>query len=452
MKDKKLGLAINAFEGTEHLYNILREIRDLVDYVVIGLQESSYLGNPIDETDLAEAKKLVEEDHLADKVLMISTDHKEFSRKQETSKRNQLADDLEANGCTHQLIIDSDEYYTHNAFQRARDYVYENDIEISYCRYLNYFGSGRKDDYKTYLVYPFHDGNYVPFIAKIKYRFDWQCKDFPKPSDPTRRYVRPKVYKKDKSGNILYNDKEKKKPIVDHYLVDYYEFPWKDLKMHHFSWIRNDIRKKMRDWSSRVYFNDWYELVDKAADRFERFCNGEKEGEAILLFNTPDNKVDLHNMERQYVFPEADISERAKRVPRDMKVVAINVGHRNWIETVREIVANDDKEYFVLFEDFDTMKDLARRSRDLSMSLSDDSVVVAHDWDSIDIAGNHVDVPRRLVMLSKMSTTRILAPDNNFLELSGLCTPLEIVGLSLQRYYTNIEIKYKQKLLTDREV
>ena len=31
---KKLALGIVAFEGTEHLYNIISELRDLIDYVL----------------------------------------------------------------------------------------------------------------------------------------------------------------------------------------------------------------------------------------------------------------------------------------------------------------------------------------------------------------------------------------------------------------------------------
>lgn len=34
---KKIGLAIIAFEGTEHLYNIISTLRDSVDYVSCGL-------------------------------------------------------------------------------------------------------------------------------------------------------------------------------------------------------------------------------------------------------------------------------------------------------------------------------------------------------------------------------------------------------------------------------
>jgi hypothetical protein len=34
---KKVGLAIVCFEGSEHLCNIIATVRDLVDYVSVGL-------------------------------------------------------------------------------------------------------------------------------------------------------------------------------------------------------------------------------------------------------------------------------------------------------------------------------------------------------------------------------------------------------------------------------
>ena len=440
-KKHKLGLAINAFEGTEHLYNIISEIRDLVDLVVVGLQKKSYLGNPIDMTDVKEIEKLKEEG-LIDNVMWITTDDKKFSRVQECEKRNQMIDFLEAEGCTHQIVIDSDEFYTHNSFQRARDYVYDNDIEISYCRYLNYFGSGKTDDYKTYLVYPFHDGNFVPFVSKIKYRFRWQTRDFAKPSDPTRRYERPKVFKRDEKGEILKNNTGN--PIIDHYLVDYYEFKWNELKMHHFSWIRNDIRKKMRDWSSRVYFHDWYELIDRAADRYQKFADGEKEGEAVLLFNTPDNKVDLHTMANQYVFPKVDIHERAHKVPNyEKKLLPIDVSGKNWDRVVDEIISNINNDWFLLYDsNINVDQSLIR---EIMASETDDSIAYSQEWNDTMIGGYHSKSPSGCVLLNKVSFLRMMSPDASLLELSDVCTPLEIVGLCLRRYFDNILIDYKSK-------
>ena len=76
---------------------------------------------------------------------------------------------------------------------------------------------------------------HVPFVTRIKYRHTFESTDFPLPSDPTRRYVIPKN-----------NDGKPE--------VDYYVFPWETIKMHHLSWLRVDIRKKLKAWSSKKCF------------------------------------------------------------------------------------------------------------------------------------------------------------------------------------------------------
>ena len=71
---KKIGLAIIAFEGTEHLYNIISTLRDSVDYVSCGLQMTSYHGEPISNVDLNEIFRLRDEDHLIDNIVDIKLD------------------------------------------------------------------------------------------------------------------------------------------------------------------------------------------------------------------------------------------------------------------------------------------------------------------------------------------------------------------------------------------
>lgn len=87
---KGVGLGIVAFEATEHLANIISEVRDTFDYVTIGLQRLSYHGDPIDPTDLAEILRLRDEDHLVDTILEINLDTSKEPRVQETDKRNLL--------------------------------------------------------------------------------------------------------------------------------------------------------------------------------------------------------------------------------------------------------------------------------------------------------------------------------------------------------------------------
>lgn len=115
---KKLGLGIVAFEGTEHLAGIITEIRDLVDYVTIGLQRVSYHNDPIDPIDLNEIHRLKEEG-LVDEIVDIELDTSKPPRMQETDKRNLIIQDAEDHGCSHVIVIDSDEFYDHGEFLSA---------------------------------------------------------------------------------------------------------------------------------------------------------------------------------------------------------------------------------------------------------------------------------------------------------------------------------------------
>jgi len=301
---KKLGLAIVCFEGMEHIPNILWELKGLIDYVVAGVQSVSYHGDPIDPSDLHFIKELKDRGDV-NEIVFVETDLKKFARIQETDKRNMLIDHLQAAGCTHCLVIDSDEFYSRTSFENALKKIDEENLEVTYCRYVNYY-----KDYNTQLVYPFKDGMYVPFVSSCKYRFKWQCLDFPKPSDPTRRYEVPKVYVYDDKGNPVMTQTPdgKQSQKVHHLLVEPYEFPWKELKMHHLSWLRADIRKKLRCWSSRTYFKDADALTDQCVECFDKFPSlrpGER-GKANVLFNTPDHTVDVLAFPRQYIFPHFD--------------------------------------------------------------------------------------------------------------------------------------------------
>ena len=319
-QDKKLGLGIIAFEGTELIAQIVTEIKDLVDYIVVGFQKQSYTGQPCDPNDEKELQVLLEEG-LIDKILYIDTDKHDFPRVQETQKRNALVDDMASNGCTHELIIDSDEFYSHNSFKRAKEKIYNEDIEMSYCRYVNYFR-----DYRHYLVYPFEEGQYVPFIAKIKYKFAWKCKDFPLPSDPTRRFViprKPVINPKTHQPEFVittFPDGTSKKSLKMEYTAKYHLFEWKELKMHHLSWIRANIRKKMNAWSSKSYFDNYLEIIDKSAERYNNFTEENKNDGAFLLFNVPDNKVDIETFSRQFIFPKIDYRTRTHNEHHDYKM------------------------------------------------------------------------------------------------------------------------------------
>ena len=317
-----LGLCIVAFEATEHLVNIISELRDVVDYVSIGLQRKSYHGDPIDPVDLNEIFRLRDEDHLVDNIVEIELDTNKEPRVQETDKRNLLIQDAEDHGCSHVIVIDSDEYYIKKAFLRALKEIDDNDYEITYCQYVNYY-----HDYKHYLVYPFDQGMYVPFVTKTKYRHSFECQDFPMPSDPTRRYVRPydRMEQMIRDGKKCV-DRDGNPIMVKHYTVDYHIFDWKTINMHHLSCLRADIRKKFNDWSSKTCFENYNDLIDKAVDDYEHFDeNSDKEQWAHLLFNTPDHKVKVHAFPKQYIQPVYDFNIRLRPVKTYKRIAIMNL-------------------------------------------------------------------------------------------------------------------------------
>jgi hypothetical protein len=55
------------------------------------------------------------------------------------------------------------------------------------------------------------------------------------------------------------------------YTVDYHIFNWNEVKMHHLSWLRADIRKKLNMWSSKTCFDNYDDLIDKAVNSFNNF-------------------------------------------------------------------------------------------------------------------------------------------------------------------------------------
>lgn len=303
---KSIGLGLVVFEGSEHLQNIIEEIRKFLDYVVIGLQRISYNGEVLNPND-ERACLALKDGGLVDEVIYIDLDKDALPRVQETNKRNLLIQAIEDHGCSHALIIDSDEFYDCHEFQKALLEIEVHEYPITYCRYVNYY-----HDYNHYLVYPFKEGNYVPFITETKYRFEFEGHDFPKPSDPTRRYKRPTVIKEDGK---------------EYYTVSYHEFEWNVIKMHHLSWLRGNIRKKLYNWSAKNVFPNWVELIDRAVIAYDNFDETSNEGyKAKLLFNTPGNQVDVARWPKQYINPKHDF-RKSVELPYEKTILILVMGH-----------------------------------------------------------------------------------------------------------------------------
>ena len=123
-KISKLGLGIVAFDDITHLKNICSEIRDLVDVIVICLQDKSYFGIDIDPSVISYVDNLHKDGFVDDIMWFNGNDYGESieaPRLTETDKRNAILDRLEYHHkCSHTMIIDSDEFYSHDEFKTAK--------------------------------------------------------------------------------------------------------------------------------------------------------------------------------------------------------------------------------------------------------------------------------------------------------------------------------------------
>ena len=157
-------------------------------------------------------------------------------------------------GGTHFIFIDCDEYYITDDFIRARDFILENDYDSSACRLFTYY------KYPIYRLVPL-ENYYVPFIHSLSLTL---TNDYWVYADPTRI---------SKGHN-------------------FYEFQPDELMMHHFSWVRKDLSKKLRNSSANV---NWRQQILDMVKQFHNFHLGDQiiayPGHAIQQV---DNVFNIH--------------------------------------------------------------------------------------------------------------------------------------------------------------
>jgi hypothetical protein len=212
----KLAGIWNVWDGDEHLRRSIEQIKPHLDVVIVVYQNISNTGEfyePILPHDLI------------DLSIFYIPNLNESAQSNETIKRNKGLQLAKSVNCTHFIHLDCDEMYFSDDFLNAKQLVYDNDWDATYCRLKTYY------KYPTKQLVP--DENYfVPFIHKIypetKMVFD---KKYPAFADPTRR------------TNTYFNHSE----------IDW-------LKMHHYSFVRNNIVRKLRNSSSSEAFIGQYNL------------------------------------------------------------------------------------------------------------------------------------------------------------------------------------------------
>jgi len=239
----------NAFDSIELLKGSMECLKNDVDLFIIIYQTESNYGekyNPLDDFDFTKYTNTI--CHLYTPI------RERGGAWNETRKRNIGLDIAREHGCTHFLHLDCDEYYQN--FAEAKQKFIDSKAKGSVCKILTYFK-------KPTLRLESPDNYYVPFIHKLYTNTNSGYQNqiiFPFYADPTR----------------LINEEN----VV---LLDVF--------MHHFSWIRNDIERKVRNSSAKSniersnLLEDYYSEETKAGTFLVDYNQKLIEVENIFNFN-----------------------------------------------------------------------------------------------------------------------------------------------------------------------
>ena len=234
----KLGVSYNLFDGEELLKSSILSIRDNVDFISVVFQTESNCGNS-GNPEVTKLLNDLEKERLIDLVVHYTPDLGKSPSDNEIIKRNIGLDLSREYKCTHHLSMDADEFYDKEDFEVAKIEIEAGNYNSSACRLLTYYKNNRT------VLDPMED-YYVSFIYKIHKEVNYSRIPFPVLVDPTRRMPAGKL------------------KVYDTF----------DLVMHHFSYVRNNLKLKLENssakenWDEQMagkvihYFNQWQPGMD----------------------------------------------------------------------------------------------------------------------------------------------------------------------------------------------
>jgi len=228
----RLGVSINLFDGEELLENSIKSIRKNVDYISVVYQTISNFGNPADDGLVPLLEKLKSKG-LIDELFEYRPKVNKGGHYNEIKKRNLGLYISEGADCTHHMAMDSDEFYTDEQFKFMKGEMVSGGFDSSACQMTTYYKESiyrlePKEEY--YVSLPFKIRQGVEFVMGTP---------FPVLVDPTRRM---------ESGKFRV-------------------FTRDEIEMHHMSYVRKDLRRKLQNSSASPNFRN----IDKIVDYFNKW-------------------------------------------------------------------------------------------------------------------------------------------------------------------------------------
>lgn len=211
IRECKLAVIYNVFDGVELLWPSIQTVYEYVDLVIIVYQEISNRG------EVWSPMPLIGHLQELDKVLFVKFDPRVEMGAQlnERAKRNLGIDFARANHCTHFLAMDVDEFYWD--FKQYKQFYLNTKLQGSVVRLQSYFK-------KPTLMFDKPEDYFVPFIHELKEDTLTGASSYKFYVDPTRAI---------NTSDVI-------------------ELPF---FMDHFSWVRKDIKRKIRNSSAPIQNN-----------------------------------------------------------------------------------------------------------------------------------------------------------------------------------------------------
>jgi hypothetical protein len=212
----KLGASYNVFDGLELIEYSIRSIRSNVDYISVVYQDLSNLGNQSKVSSLQILREL-KSNRFIDEIIKYEPNKALRGHGNEIMKRNIGLESCQRNGCTHFMTIDVDEMYKEDQLRWVKQLVEKDDYDTTACLMQTYYKTPEwvSNPPETY---------YVPLIYKCDERRFSMSTRWPIQADPTRRLEHRKMI-------LLTRDQ---------------------IEMHHYSYVRKDIRAKFDNSSANT--------------------------------------------------------------------------------------------------------------------------------------------------------------------------------------------------------
>lgn len=220
----RLAAIYNVWDGDELLKGSVDQIKGLVDDIIIVWQDVSNFGEhytPQFDNELLEECVFIKYNP---NLSLNGFNNEKIKRQAGIDKAKEL-------GCTHFVMLDCDEYYLPDQFEAVKNAVKILGLEGTVVKLITYYKN------KNWRLEGM-EGYFVPFIHRLRPDTICGVNNYPFWSDPTR--------------NINCKDVTEIEPSV--------------CVMHHFSWVRNNIERKLNNSSAKINFSH---KIPKFIEEFE---------------------------------------------------------------------------------------------------------------------------------------------------------------------------------------